>query len=894
MKFFAAFIRRRQREQELDEEIRAHLAMAIRERIERGESPAEAEANARREFGNEILVKEITRDMWGWRWLETLIQDLRFGLRQLRRNPGFTAIAIITLALGIGANTAIFSVIDAVLLHPLPYRDPGRLMQVYHYEGRDVNYGPFSIAPADFLDWKAQNDVFEDIAASTLTRYNVTGGATAVHIAGVRATTNLFSILGVAPLLGRTFNPSDAQPGKDNVVVLGYGFWQEAFASRRNVLGKTIRLNGEPFKVVGVMPSSFRYPYFARSDMVFLPLWFTSKDRVDRNSRRLDVIARLKPGVTYAQAQATMKAIGERFQKAYPQADKDVGAWAQPYDALPWIWQFVKPLFDPLYAAALCVLAVGCVNLANLLLARGAVREHEIAVRVALGAGRLRLIRQFMTEGVLLSVLGGAAGILIAVWGASLFKALIPPDRLPNIQGAHMDLRVLLFGLVIGLIAGVAFSIIPAWRASKVDPHPSIQQGGRMSRSDLGARKARGILLLAESTLVLVLLFGAGLILQAFMQLMHTDPGFNPHHLLAFAIDVDQHQYPKSEMWPSFFERIAENLQSLPGVASVAIAQGVASTDRQTVAQFGMAGRTLPAGRSRWVAVYERVGPNYFKTLQNPLEKGRYFTSADNAASPSVAIVTDTLVHQHFRNGNPIGKQIDIRPLYGPRWKRTVEIVGVVRAVRQYSLAQPFLPEIYVPERQDPDDSIMIVLRTKQNPQSLIPAIRQRVARVAPSQPIYDLRTIDQRYEDTASLQHVDAVIFSGFALITLLLAGVGIYGVTAYGVNQRFHEIGIRVALGATKEHILRLVVKQAMRWVLFGVTLGCVLLPAFRNLLAAMLGTGANHLSTAMRLQGGLPVAAPAIAAIVFIIAAALLACYIPARQATKVNPVVALRHE
>jgi putative ABC transport system permease protein len=893
-----ALLRRRQLDRDLNDELQFHLAMRQQKLTESGVPAEEARYAARREFGNETRTKEVNREMWTFPFLETLWQDLRFGLRQLRRNPGFTAVAVITLALGIGANTAIFSVIDAVLLRPLPYANSNRLALVYPCLLRDGVWARISASPADFLDWKAQSNVFEDMAASEEAAFDLTGGPKPIHLTGSRATTDLFSVLRVSPLLGRTFGPSDAQAGKSHVAVLGYGLWQEAFGSSKDVLGKSIRLNGKAYTVIGVMPPSFRYPYSAQNDTVFLPLVFTGKELVDRSSRKIaDVIARLKPGVSFAQAQAEMKTIEGRLRKAYPATDQDVGAWAEPLGKLPWIWEFVKPLFDPLYAAAIFVLVVGCVNLANLLLARGAARQHEIAVRAALGAGRLRVIRQFLTEGVVLSVLGGAAGVLIAIESIAILKALIPPNRLQNIEVAHLNGRALLFGLVIALLTGIAFSILPALKASKTDPRGAIQQGGRTASPAAGAHRARGTLLLAESALALLLLFGAGLVLEGFTQLMRTDPGFNPHRLLAFAVDVNQSRYAQSEAWPPFFDRVADSLRSLPGVSSVAVAQGVPGTDRQTVVQFALAGTLLPhvlgTGHQGGGAVYERVGPNYFKTLQNPLEEGRYFTSADNAASPRVAIVTDALARQDFGNENVLGKLITVRSFYGSRWKKTVEIVGIVRAVRQYSLSQPFLPIIYVPQRQDPDSSMMVVLRTKLDPRLSIAPVRARVAQVT-AQPVYDIRTIHERYETIASFQHTDAVVFGGFALVALLLAGVGIYGVAAYGVSQRFHEIGIRVALGATKRQVMSLIVIRAISWTLLGVALGAALLPVFDHLLSIMLGTGASQLATAMPLQGGVAAIGSAAIAVFFILAVALLACVIPARRAAKVDPMVALRHE
>jgi predicted permease len=887
--------RRGQFHRDLEEEMNDHVRMKAGDLSKQGIPPEEARREARRGFGNALLLREKSRDAWGFRWLETLLQDLRYGLRQLRRNPGFGAIAILTLALGIGANTAIFSIIDAVLLHPLRFPDPGRLVEVYTYSTRFGRTFDIGVTPADFMNWREQNDAFENMVAASPADFDITGSATPVRVIGFRVTPSLFPILGVEPLLGRTFGRSNTQPGKDTVAVLGYSLWHDAFGGRRDVIGKTVRLNQQPFTIVGIMPRSFRYPNAALNQELFVPLVLTGKDQTDRRSRRLEVFARLKPGVTLARAQVEMNAIGERLRKVYPQAEKDTGVWAVPLERLPWIWAYAKPLFEPLYVAALLVLAFVCVNVASLLLAQGVTREHEIAVRATLGSGRGRIIRQLVTEGVLLSTFGAVTGIIFAIWGVDALKSLLSPGSIANVRTTHVNASALLFALVVGLITGILSSIIPGWKMSWVDPNQSLQQGGRTATASTGTRRMRNVLLLVESAITVVLLFGAGVMFQAYTQLMHRGMGFNPHRVLTFAIDVNRQRYPNPtpSMWNSFFKRVEGSVSSLPDVISAAMAERVPGMSRHSYVHFGIAGQPLPEGGAGWRSVYERASPNYFATLEQSLEKGRHFNSEDNAHDQPVVMITDTLARRYFHNQSPIGKLIDLWPFGSAHKTKAAEIVGIVQDVREYSPAMPFIPIIYAPECQDPIDTMMIVLRTRQDPRALIPIIQKRVAGVT-SQPIYDIQTISQRYRDTTSFQHEDEAVFGGFALVTLLLAGIGIYGVTAHAVMQRTHEIGIRIALGASKEQILRVVIEQTAKWSLAGAALGCALLPVFRQLLAAMLGTGEMAMSTRMSLPDWPGAVTAAAIAAAFIACAAVLASWIPARRASAVDPMVALRYE
>lgn len=895
----AFFFRRGKFDRDVEEEMNEHVRMKAKDFHEQGMPSGESRYAAMREFGNPLLLRERSRDAWSFGWLETCFQDVRYGLRQLRRNPGFAAVAIITLALGIGANTAIFSAIDAVILHPLPYRDPGRLMTVHQVPaGTNVNGSSIPLAPADFLALKAQNDLFTGMAAAKYSGANVTGGDQPMRVWDVTATPNLFSVLGVTPQIGRTLGPADAEHGASSAVVLGNHLWEEAFGGRRDVLGKTIQVNGESCVVVGVMPARFFDPGLYRGTYaLWQPMAFTSKDRADRRAHDLYAIARLRPGVSTAEAQAELKAIGERLQKAYPEADKNMGVWAWPANKPPYMWDYVKPLFEPLYAAAIFVLIVVCVNVANLLLARGAAREHEIALRAALGACPGRLMRQFLTEGVLISVLGGAAGILLAFWGIALFKAMLPPSRLPGILDARIDLRVLVFALIVAVVAGVLFSLIPARRASRADPYDSLKQGGRGASSSAGAQRLRNTLLMAEAALALVLLFGAGVILHTFNRLMHANPGFDPHHLLIFDVGLDNTHYPDKSTWPLFFEQLTQNIASIPGVTSAAVAETApALNDFGTAVSIHIPGARPPRNPFARGAGYNRVSPGYLQTLRDPLEKGRYFTLADDASSPPVAIVSDTLVRRYFHNENLVGKVIEVSSIYGSHhWDKSLEVVGIVHGARQYSLNQPEIPMVYVPQRQDPTQMMTVVVRTSPAPKSLIPAIRRRVAAVTTTQPVWDIGTVEESYEDGMSFQRTDVDFFGGFALITLLLAAVGVYGVTAYGVSQRFHEIGIRMALGATRKQVLRTLVKQTLGWVLLGIGIGSALLLPFERLIAAMVANspGAKMPST-MNVHVDASLLAIVLIALAILLAAATVASLIPARRAASLDVATALRRE
>ncbi|MGH9351327.1 MAG: FtsX-like permease family protein, partial [Terriglobia bacterium] len=480
--------------------------------------------------------------------------------------------------------------------------------------------------------------------------------------------------------------------------------------------------------------------------------------------------------------------------------------------------------------------------------------------------------------------------------GVALFKALIPPNRLAGILEARLDWRVLIFAFVVAVIAGILFSIIPAWRTSSVDPHESLKESGRAASSAAGTQKLRSTLLVAEAALALVLLFGAGVIFHAFSDLMNTNPGFDMHHLLAFDVGLDNIHYPVKSTWPLFFERLTDNLRSIPGVRSAVVAENApAINDFGSAVSIHIPGAPPPRNPFERAAAYNRISPGYFHTLHIPLEKGRTFTRGDDAASAPVAIVTDTFVRHYFHNRDLIGDSIQLSPLFGAAHEMSLKVVGIVHAVRQYSLNLPEIPMIYVPERQDPSQMMTVVVRTGPSPASLIPAVRRRLARVTITQPVWDIGTVQENFEKKLAFQHTDVEFFGGFALITLLLAAIGIYGVAAYGVSQRFHEIGVRMALGATRGGILKMVLKQAFAWVLLGIAIGCALLFPFERLLASMFANSPSvHMPSAMAIHADASLAVVVLVALAVLLLATFIATLIPARRATKVDPVVALRHE
>ncbi len=871
MKLLAWFRRRRQREQELDEEIRSHLAMAIRERIEQGEDPAEAEANARREFGNATLVKEVTREMWGWSWLESLIQDLRYGLRQLRRSSGFTAVAVITLALGIGANTAIFSVVNGILLRPLPYPEPTRLVSVQEH---GEQFGSPTSYP-DFFDWRTQNDVFSSIASYRVQDFTLTGHGEPRHLQGTVVSSGLLPVLQVKPILGRGFEPQDEKAGA-RVTLLSNALWREEFHSDPSIAGSGVTLNRQSFTVIGVMPAGFRFPPTFQGDLWTTCAIDTRNPKEERGYSWLSVIARLKPSVTLVQARADMNVIARRLAQQYPASN----ARRTTIRVVPELDRIVGtarlPLFILLGVVA-GVLLIACVNLANLSLARNVVRRKEIAVRSALGAGRERLIRQLLTESILLSLLGGLCGVALADMSTRALIAIVP-RAIPRAAEVGVDRHVLAFALVLSIVTGLLFGLLPALESSRTNLVGSLKEAGQTSSEGSRHRRFRGALITAETALALVLLTGAGLLIASYLQLMRADPGFNPRHLLTLDFALPTPPYTVDQT-VSFYNELLSRLRSAPGVKAAVGAWPLPFSGDPT-SGFDIEGRSFPPGYFP-VARVHVVSLGYFQALGIGLREGRDFTARDDMRSPQVVIVDKAFARAFFPNQHPVGKRI--RPIFSmadqPPWR---EIVGVVNNTKEMGVAEDFRPQYYIPFGQFRGFEPSIVVRTSSASLRLTPMVRKIVASLDKNVPVYDVQSMEQLASASVARERFNTLLFGFFGALALVLAAVGIYGVVAYSVSQTRHEIGIRMALGAQRRDILVLVVRNGLKHVIIGLAVGLAAALALTRLISSLL-------------YGVRPTDPLTFIVVSLVLSSvALLACYIPARRAAKIDPMVALRHE
>jgi len=863
------------REKDLEEEIRTHLQMAIQDRIERGETAEQARDSALREFGNVGLIKEVTRDMWGWRSLEQLAQDLRFGMRMLAKHPGFTLVAVITLALGIGANTAIFSVVNKVLLQPLPFKDSDRLVIVWE-EGTAQGFPRNSVSAANYIDWRDQNQVFEGIAILGRMNFNLTGAGEPERIDGRRVSANLFDLLGVEPRLGRAFLPEEDQPGSNRVVILSHGLWQRRFGSDSTIIGKPLTLNGQSFTVIGVMPPHFQFP--RPQDELWVPIAFTSQEASNRGNNSYEVIARIRPGVNLGQAQAEMNTIAARLKQQYPDVVKSSGAVVIPLHEQ--LVGDIKLALIVLLSAVGFVLLIACANVANLLLARAAVRQKEIAVRIALGASRMRLIRQFMIESLLLAALGGVVGLLLALWGVSLLKALIP-ENISQVQAITVDAKVLGFTIVVSLLTGLIFGLAPATQSSKVNLNETLKEGGRDSASGSHGNRIRGLLVVAEVAVSLVLLIGAGLLINSFLRLLNVDAGFRADNLLTINVVLPELKYPDQARRTAFYSDLLSRIEALPGVHSAAVTNYIPLTLQGDTFGISIEGRPDPGPDKRPDIVTRVISPKYFSTMGIELLQGREFGEEDRVDSPRVVVVSETMARRLWPGEDPIGKRIKPGPPDSPLPWRT--IIGVVKDVRQFELkADPKLqmyycyvqPAFFVPS--------YLVVRTDVEPLSLAAAVREAVWGIDKDQPVSNVRTMKEVLSESIARQRFSMLLLGIFALLALVLAAVGIYGVMSYSAAQRTREIGIRMALGAQSRDVLRLAIGQGMRLALVGVAVGLIGALALTRLIESLLF--------------GVSTTDPATFAVITIllVAVALLACYIPARRATRVDPLVALRYE
>ena len=803
--------------------------------------------------------------------MQTLIHDVRYGIRMFLRAPGFAAVAVATLALGIGANSAMFSAVNAVLLRPLPFADPDRLVLVSE-NNLQKGWQQFSVAPPNYIDWRTQNQVFDDVAAMRGAAFNFTGGAEPERITGSRVTPAFFTMLGVNPIHGRTFFGEDDQPGHDHVVVLSHGFWQRNFGGDQEILGHTIQLNGEGFTVVGIMPPDFQIP--GRSQ-VWTPAAFTPQQLQNRGAHFTSVLARLKQGVSLETARADMNGIAERLAEQYPDTN---GGWGVNVNLLhDEVVRDVRLSLIVLLGAVGLVLLIACANVSNLMLTRATARHREMAIRAALGAGRGRIVRQLLTESSLLGLVGGALGLLLALWGSQLIRTL-PAGTLPRADGVGIDMRVVGFTLGLALLTALLFGIAPALQVSRPNLAESLKEGGRSGMSGRGRHRLRSVLAGLEVALAVVLSVGATLLVKSLWQLQAVDPGFRSEGLLTGTVSLPQTKYPNPQQQVNFYNQALAGLGSAADVKSAAVCTTLPLSGGDLIFSFRTDRQGDVAPQDLSSANYYAVSPGYFSTLGVRLFEGRTFTEQDGPNSTRVAIINQTLANRLFPDESAIGRHLNM----GINSNVSREIVGVVADVHHYSLDRPTTMQMYEPFSQQPFGSMAIVLRTDRDPASLAGVLRRQIQVVDKDQPLAQIRTGDDLVSSAVVQSQFRTVLLGLFASLALLLAMIGIYGVISYSASQRTHEIGVRLALGAKRGDIVRLIVGHGMVFSLAGVGVGLAAAYGLTRFMSDFLfvvkpGDAATFASIAVLLT-----------------AVALLACYVPARRALKVDPIVALRYE
>jgi putative ABC transport system permease protein len=813
--------------------------------------------------------------------MDTLLKEIRYGIRSLLKHPGFTSIAVLTLALGIGANTAIFSVVNAVLLRALPFPDPDRLVMVWE----DASFAGFprnTPAPANYADWKAQNQVFEATGAFADRSFNLTGDGEPEKIDAYGVTANFFPLLGVKPVLGRAILPEDDKPEANKVVMINYSLWQQRYGGERSVIGRELLLNGEKYAVVGVMPAGFQ---FLDSHVgLWVPMAFTSEALAERGSHYLNVVARMKPGVTLAQANADIHTIQQRIAHDHPDDAGRISAYVMPLrDQLA--GDVRRPLLILLVAVGF-VLLIACANIANLLLSRAASRRREIAVRTALGASRLRIVRQLLVESLLLATAGAVCGLLLASWSFAFLQRLIP-DGLALSTKLNLDLKVLGFTLLVALLTAVIFGLAPAFQAAKIDLNKALKQGGGRSGLHAGGNRLRSAMVVTEVALALVLLVGAGLLIQTFLKLREQYSGLRRENVLTLRTALPRSKYPEQPQRAAFFNQVLERVKSLPGVVSAGYTTSVPLAWKGGTSGFYPEGRTVERAKAEGLsydANHRQVSADYLKTIGIPLLRGRDLDDNDNEQALPVAVINETMARQYWPGEDAVGKRFKLGDPDEP--KPWTTIVGVAGDVRQMGVDEPVKAEMYLPYQQIKDQQWFaprdLVIRTTVEPLSIVAAVRSEIHQIDADQPIANIRTMDEVLGEETATRRLGMTLLAAFAGLALLLASLGIYGVLAYFVVQHTQEIGVRLALGAQRRDILGLVLKKGMMLALVGVVIGLGAAFALTRFMASLLyGVGAAD-----------PLTYAMITLLLTVVA--LCACYLPARRATKVDPMVALTYE
>ena len=797
--------------------------------------------------------------------MDTLFRDIRYGLRSLLKRPGFTVVALIALALGIGANTAIFSLVNAVLLRPLPFAEPDRLVWMWGNIRSGGNRA--SVSPLDFLDYRKQNTTFEEFAAafSVPLALNLTGSGEPERLTAAGVTGNYFQALGVKPALGRTFRLENESPGRDQVAVLSYGLWQKRFGGDPAIVNKTVTLDGKACEILGVMPKDFNFPQAAE---LWFPLNFDiSPGMKQRKAHFLRPIGKLKAGVTLAQAQADTDAVARRLEEQYPDTNR---GWNLRLVSLrEQLVGNTRPTLFILFGAVGFVLLIACANVANLLLVRAAARQKEIALRTALGAGRFRIVRQMITESVLLALLGGSLGTLLAIWGVDLLVA-VSAGSIPPTAQVRIDATVLGFTLLISLLTGVLFGLVPALRTMQLNLSESLKEGGRSGSEGAGRNLTRNVLVVFESAVAVVLLIGAGLLIRSLIELQNTKPGFDAHNVLTMRFDLPEKKYRASEYTVHFFKELESRIGSLPGVESVGLISELPLSGQPNDMPYTVEGRPDLGSDDD----FRRVNTQYFRALRIPFVRGRNFTEQEVQQGAKVVVISELLAQQVFPNEEPLGKRLVMMMGNQP-----FEIIGVVGDIRHRGLESQPLAAMYMPTYEP---GMNLVIRTPGDPTTLAAAVRKEVQAIDADQPVAAVKTMEQWLDTAVAAPRYRTALLGLFALVALILASTGIYGVMSYSVTQRTHEIGVRMALGARQLDVLKLVVRQGMVLVVIGVGTGLAGAVALTRVMSSLLfGVGAKDPTTFI-----------SVATLLTIVA--FVACYIPARRATKVDPLVALRYE
>jgi putative ABC transport system permease protein len=868
------------RDKDLDRELRDHLELDAEARQDSGVSAEEARFAAQRDFGNVTRVKEVTREMWGWASLERFWQDVRYSLRLMRRNPGFTAVAVLTLALGIGANTAIFSIVNAIFLRPLPFPDSDR-MYVVRRTNNQIG-GPTLSYPI-FLAWKEKQSPFEALGLIRYTgEVTLSGGVDPERIPGMGLTSEMFTVLGVRPALGRGFHEDESKPGAPRVVILSDSLWRRKFSADPQIVGNAVTVNGTSRIVVGVMPADFELTLPGAHEV---QIWLSSQIPVssqDPTYGGLLCLGRLRLGATAAQAEAALTPPLQALQAQFPtMIGKQETAWLQPMRQYVSRRAGTTPLL--LLGAVGLVLLIACANVANLLLARSAARRREIAVRVALGATRGRLVRQLLTESVLLALLGGLGGIAFCYASFQSILSLVPAD-LSHVGQISLDAKVLLFAVLLSALTGVIFGLVPAMEASTVEMHVTLKEGSAGSGSSRRRGRFRSALVICEVALSLVLVAGAALLLKSFSGLLHVEPGFDMRSSLAFDLELPGAVFNSTAKSVAFFDEFAQRISALPGVQKVAYTNSVPLQEGPDYL-FSIESGAAANRKESYDAQFRVVSPDYFRVLSIPLLRGRELSREDATGAEPVVLINRKMAESLWHNEDSVGQLIWIGKPMGPAAAEPAprRIVGIVENIREIQLSEPPEPTMYLPYAQrDNASEVNFIIRAASDPLGLVPGVRGALRTMAPDLPISSIQTLDEVLADSVKSERFDAILLTVFGAIALLIATVGVYGVISYSVAQRTNEIGIRMALGATRGRVMGMVLGQGLRLALAGI----------------VVGLGASYWLTRLlrELLYGVKPTDPLtfISVSVVLLAVALAACWIPARRATRVDPIIALRYE